>query len=286
MGDSSTSVQMSDGHSFWEGAGGDLWARTMEVSERNFVSMSAVLMAAADPQPGEQVLDMGCGGGVTSRDLARRVAPDGAVLGADISDTLVSFARQRHGDLDNLNFRRMEIGVTPLVEGAFDLIYSRFGVMFFNHPTDAFSQLHAALKAQGRLVFMAWRQIKENPWMYATTRAGVAELPEALRPAAPEDPFAPGPFALADADRTRELLTGAGFGSVSIEPLDDVMRMANEKTALEYLLALGPLGQILKQVNDERAMAVKAAMGEVLRGYATADELNIPSATWIVTARP
>ena len=279
-------VDMSDGASFWTGAGGDVWARTMDVSERNFATMSQALMAAAGPQPGERVLDVGCGGGVTSRVLAEQVLPGGDVVGMDISATLLEAAQLHHGDVDNLSFSLTDVGVEPLPGAQFDLIYSRFGVMFFNHPPAAFANLRQSLKPGGRMVFMCWRGIKDNPWIYQTTAAAVAQLPEEHRPAAPADPFAPGPFAMADPDHTRELITAGGFSDVKIEPLDDVMRMADEQTAMNYLLDLGPVGKALKQVSVDQADSARSAMLEVLRGYAGADELNVPSATWIVTAKP
>ena len=286
MSNSPKSVEMSDGHRYWNGDGGDTWARTMDVSERNFASMTAALKSRAAAKPGEQVLDVGCGGGVTCRELAEQVLPGGAVVGMDISATILDIAAQRHGGADNLSFTQADIGTVALPAEQFDLVYSRFGVMFFDEPPVAFRNLRNALKASGRLVFMCWRSIKDNPWIYATTAAAVAQLPEEHRPAAPADPFAPGPFALADEEHTRQLLTGAGYKEVKMEPLGDVMRLADVDTALEYLLELGPVGNALKQVPADRAKAAERAMREVLQDYTSAEGLNVPSATWIVTARP
>lgn len=285
MNKTSKPIEMSDGDSFWIGAGGDVWARTMDVSERNFATMSQALMAAAAPQPGERVLDVGCGGGVTSRVLAQQVLPGGDVVGMDISPTLLESAQQHHGEVDNLSFKLADVGAEALPAEHFDLIYSRFGVMFFNKPPAAFANLRQSLKPGGRMVFMCWRGIKDNPWIYQTTAAAVAQLPEEHRPPAPADPFAPGPFAMADPDHTRALITAGGFSDVTIEPLDDVMRMTDEQTAMTYLLDLGPVGKALQQVSADQANSAREAMREVLRSYATPGELNVPSATWIVTAR-
>ena len=278
-------VEMSDGHRYWNGDGGDTWARTMDISERNFASMTKVLMRSANAQSGEHVLDVGCGGGVTSKELAEQVSPAGKVIGLDISDTILDIAKQRHGSVENLSFQQADVGAKPLLVTQFDLIYSRFGVMFFDEPTVAFSHLHQALKPDGRLVFMCWRSIKDNPWLHATTGAAVAELPEEHRPAAPADPFAPGPFALADVDHTLQLLKGAGFTDVRMNKLDDFMHLGDEQTAMEYLTQLGPVGNALKKVSDEQGKTVKGAMLEVLRGYAKGGRLDVPSATWIVTAK-
>jgi len=278
-------VEMSDGHRYWNGAGGDTWARTMEVSERNFATMSPVLMARAAPQPGEKVLDVGCGGGQTSRELAQRLAPGGEVTGMDISETLLKIAREQHGDLTNLSFSQADVGTAALPAGEFDLIYSRFGVMFFDQPVTAFGNMRQALKPNGRMVFMCWRAINLNPWMHETNRAAAAALPEEHRPTAPADPFGPGPFALGDKEHTRRLLADAGFTNVQIEPLDDAMHLGDEDTALWYLTELGPVASALKQVTADQAEAARQAMAKVLHGYASGGELNIPSATWIVTAR-
>lgn len=285
MKQTSDPLEMSDGHRYWNGDGGDTWARTMDVSERNFESMTNVLMRSAQPQPGEQVLDVGCGGGVTSKALAELVTPAGEVTGLDISDTILDIAKQRHGAVENLTFQQADVGAQPLASAHYDLIYSRFGVMFFDDPAVAFKNLHQALKSDGRLVFMCWRAIKDNPWLYATTAAAVAELPEEHRPSAPADPFAPGPFSLADLDHTHALLRKAGFNDVRMNKLDDVMRLGDEQSALGYLTELGPVGSALKKVPPEQAVAARQAMLEVLRSYATDAGLNVPSATWIVTAK-
>lgn len=278
-------VEMSDGHRYWNGEGGNTWARTMDQSEKNFATLSPVLMAATAAQPGEQVLDVGCGGGVTSRDLALQVLPGGAVVGLDISAPILDIARQRYGDVSNLQFEQADVGIADLPAQQFDLIFSRFGVMFFDDPPRAFANLQQALKPGGRLVFMCWQSMKQNPWMSETTAAALAQLPAEHQPQGSGDPFAPGPFALADPSHTANLLTSAGFSEVQITPLDDVMRLGDEETAVAYLSQLGPAGSALKVVSPDLAEAALDAMREVLRGHVAGGELNVPAATWIVTAR-
>ena len=286
MTESTTADVFSDSHAYWNGEGGKKWVDTMDGSETNFASMSAALMAGANPKPGDQVLDVGCGGGVTSRELADRVAPDGSVLGADISEVILKVARERHGDTAGLSFRQSDAGKDDLGKNRFDLIFSRFGVMFFAEPVKAFTNLRRALKPGGRLVFLCWRSMQDNIWMVKPTAAAMALLDESKRPQPPADPHSPGPFALADADYLNEILTGAGFGDIAIEPLDSVMHLGEVANALHYLKNMGPLAPVLADMAAGEVAAIETAMIETLQPYATETTLDLPSASWIVSAKP
>ncbi len=279
-------ASMDDGHAYWNGEGGQTWVRNMDRSEANFVALTARLLARAGAKPGEQVLDVGCGGGQTSRVLAQAVSPGGAVLAVDISEPILRVALQRHGAVANLAFLQADAGSADLGTARFDLLFSRFGVMFFADPVAAFGTLRRAVKPTGRMVFLCWRAMGENAWIAAATAAAVAALGEEHRPAPPADPHAPGPFAFADADHVRDILRRAGFGSVAVEPLDEAMHLGDLDTALGYLKSMGPISQALPKVGADRQHAVDAAMRDALRRYLVDGEVRAPSATWIVTARP
>lgn len=277
---------MDDGHAYWNGEGGQTWVRNMDRIEANFVALTACLLAHSGAQPGEQVLDVGCGGGHTSRVLAQAVSPDGAVLAVDISEPILRVARQRHGAVANLAFLQADAGNADLGTARFDLLFSRFGVMFFANPVAAFSELRRAVKPTGRVVFLCWRAMGENAWMAAPTAAAVAALGEEHRPAPPADPRAPGPFAFADADYVGGILRGAGFSTVAIEPLDEAMHLGDVDTALDHLKSMGPISQALPKVSVDQQHAVDAAMRDALGRYLLDGEVRAPSATWLVTARP
>ncbi|GAB4353573.1 MAG: methyltransferase domain-containing protein [Immundisolibacter sp.] len=276
----------TDQASYWNGEGGQIWVRNMDRTEANFVSLTPRLLACAAAQPGEQVLDIGCGGGETSRALAQAVSPDGAVLAVDISEPILRVARQRHGTVANLDFLQADAGDRDFGTARFDLLFSRFGVMFFADPVAAFGNLHRSLKPTGRLVFMCWRALDENPWIAAPTQAAIAALGEAYRPAPPADPHAPGPFAFADADHVRDILRHAGFTAVAIDPLDEPLHLGDLHTALDYLKNMGPISQALPKVDADQRHAVDLAMRNALDRYRVDGEVRAPSATWIVTARP
>lgn len=277
---------MDDGHAYWNGEGGQIWLRNMDRSEANFVALTRHLLARAAARPGEQVLDVGCGGGQTSRALAQAVSPGGAVLAVDISEPILHVARQRHGAVANLAFLQADVGAADLGTARFDLLFSRFGVMFFADPAAAFGTLRRAVKPEGRMVFLCWRAMGENAWIGAATAAAAAALGEEHRPAPPADPRAPGPFAFADADHVRDILRGAGFGSVAIDPLDEAMHLGDLDTALDYLKSMGPISQALPTASADRQHAVDAAMRAALRRYVVDGEVRAPSATWLVTAWP
>lgn len=276
----------TDGYIYWNGEGGETWVRNMDRTEANMASMATVLLTRAAPRPGERVLDIGCGGGTTSRALAAQVAPDGDVVAVDISETILRVAGERHRGVTNLRFLQADAGAVNLGEQCFDLVFSRFGVMFFTDPVAAFVNLRRSLKPGGRMVFMCWRGMAENVWIAAPTAAAVATLGQAHRPAPPADPRAPGPFALADAQYTQDILRQAGFVSVALEPLDDHMHLDNVDTAIAYLKNMGPISQALPKVSPQQEQMVDEAMRSALCRYATADRLDLPSATWIVTAKP
>jgi SAM-dependent methyltransferase len=183
----------------WNGALGQRWAAMRQEIDRFVVPFGEAALNAAAPQPGERVIDVGCGCGDTSIELARMVGAAGAVLGIDVSQPMLAVARSR-GALANgahLAFREGDASEAALPAGT-DLLFSRFGVMFFSQPSPAFSHMRKSLRAGGRCVFVCWRTPRDNPWAMTPLSAARAAL--GVTPA-PADPNAPGPFAFADEER-------------------------------------------------------------------------------------
>jgi SAM-dependent methyltransferase len=165
--------------------------------------------------------------------------------------------------------------------GAFDAVFSRFGVMFFADPTAAFSNLRRALRSGGRLAFVCWRAFADNPWMLAPMMAALPLFPE---PPPPPDPIAPGPFAFADETRLRGILSGAGFADIDIAPQDRPIGAPDLDQAVELALKVGPLGSLLRE-RPALGPAVVDAIRAALAPYATPQGVLLASATWIVRAR-
>src|SRR6185369_15072156 len=180
-------------------------------------------MDAAAVAAGERVLDVGCGCGSTTIELARRAGPTGHVVGADISGPMLADARARTAaaGLGNVELVHADAQTHAFPPSAFDLVFSRFGVMFFADPTAAFANLRGALRPGGRLAFVCWRSLPENPWMAVPLMAALQHLPPPTIPG-PEDP---GPFSFADRGRVERILGGAGWSDVTVTPLDETLTL-------------------------------------------------------------
>jgi SAM-dependent methyltransferase len=267
---------------YWNTRAGETWVKFQEALDRQIGPLGLAAMETLAPEVGEHILDVGCGCGQSSLDLASRVGGTGSVLGVDISKPMLEVARRRSLPAHDLHiaFELCDAQSGALGRERFDAAFSRFGVMFFSDPVAAFANIRGALKPDGRLTFVCWRPLKQNPWMQAPLEAALPLLP----PTAPSDPTAPGPFAFADASRVESILTAAGFGSVKISPFDAAIGGANVEQTLEFALNLGPLGAALRE-NPERAPAVVTVVRDLLSKYATPNGVLMPAAVWIVSAR-
>ena len=251
----------ADQIAYWNALAGETWAELQERLDAQIQPLGARAMAALAPRPGEWLLDIGCGCGQTTAALAEAVGPSGGVLGLDISRPMLAVARRRLADAGAENARLLEADAQTerLEPNGFDAAFSRFGVMFFSDPRAAFANVRSSLKSGGRLAFVCWRALFENPWMLVPMAAALQHLPA---PPPPLDPLAPGPFAFADPERVRAILTGAGFEGVEIAPHDQKIGTGDVDQATALALKVGPLG-----------------------AHLTAEGVRMDSATWIVTAR-
>lgn len=267
---------------FWNGAGGKMWLAAYERRiERQIADFGRQLMEAAAPQSGERVLDVGCGTGQTTAALARTVGTTGSVLGVDISETLIGAARSQA--LANLRFEVMDAATHAFAAGSFDLLFSRFGVMFFGDPVAAFGNLRRALAPTGRVTFLCWRSAAENPWQRLPVLAAAPHLPPMPRPG----PGEPGPFAFGDKDHVQGILTRAGFSNAAFQPLDGPMVLGRDiAEVVDGLGKFGPLARVMAEVPTADADKARAAVAEALGPYAGPQGVALPGAAWIVQARP
>jgi SAM-dependent methyltransferase len=237
-------------------------------------------LAALAPHSGEQVLDIGCGGGETTVDLARAVAPDGAVVGIDLSAAVLAFARRAAVGCERVRFVQADAQAYPFEPASFDAAFSRFGVMFFTDPTAAFVNIRRSLKPNGRLAFVCWRALEENLLDILPLRAASAHLP----PQSDHDPDAPGPFAFANPDRVHGILEVAGFEDIEITACDDQVGSGDLETMLAVCSRVGALGKILRE-NPELRGAALPAVRSALAAHDGPDGVRLNAATWVVTAR-
>lgn len=264
---------------YWNDAAGPTWADLQPPLDRQLAPLGRRAMAALNLRPGERVLDIGCGAGQTTLDLAQAVAPDGHVLGVDISRPLLEVARRREGGA-SVAFLEADAQTHAFKPAEFDVVFSRFGVMFFADPEAAFANIHRALKPGGRLAFVCWRSPFENPIMSLPMQAALAHVQSVP---APPDPGAPGPFAFADAARPTSILATAGFKDIIVTPHDEDVGPGDLETALALTLRVGPLGAVLRENPDQRD-AVVGAVRAALAAHDGPDGVKLASATWIVTA--
>jgi ubiquinone/menaquinone biosynthesis C-methylase UbiE len=269
---------------YWNSKVGDTWARMQARLDRAFTPVTAALLSVAAPQPGEDVLDVGCGTGETTLALAGAVGDDGAATGVDISDALLARARERADELlcdaDFLNADAATFDAEP----GFDLIISRFGVMFFDDPVAAFANLHRLAAPGGRLVFACWQPPAENLWATLPMQALAALLPE--QPAA--DPHAPGPFAFADPARVEAILTAAGWQDVAFDDLPFEMVVGEGEdpiaSAVQFNLRIGPAARLVRDAGPEAEAAAPTVLAAALAPYRKADTVALPGAVWLVSA--
>ncbi len=259
---------------FWNGDAGQVWARHQLLLDGTLDPLAAAAIEAAAVQPGERVIDVGCGCGSSALALA---AAGGQVTGVDISAPMLDLARQRSSG-GNPAFVQAD-AATHAFNGDADLVFSRFGVMFFSDPAAAFANLRAALKPGGRLCFLCWRKPADNPWLSLPMRAAMDLLPE--QP--PADPLAPGPFAFADPERLRGILTQAGFADVDIAAHDPQWRSSADDARLFYA-EVGPMARLLADVDADTAARVQAAIDAVLEQHRQGSEVVLGAGCWLVTA--
>jgi SAM-dependent methyltransferase len=279
---SSGPTDNSDQIAFWNGAGGEKWLARHDRMEPQLAPLGLAAIEAAAPRAGERVIDIGCGTGPTSLKLADLVGERGLVLGVDVSEALIEAARHNARGRANLQFLLGDASRHKL-QGGFDLLFSRFGVMFFADPVSAFAHLRSALKPAGRLAFVCWRTFKENDWAFLPFMAAVPHLPPIERPA----PDAPGPFAFGDPERVKRLLKEAGFADIAVAPLDRHMTAGETvDRAVAFVSDTGPVSRVLTDASPAQREAAVASIRQMFeKRMADGVGLSLPAACWIVTAR-
>ncbi|MEJ2859585.1 class I SAM-dependent methyltransferase [Actinomycetospora flava] len=264
----------------WNGAGGNAWVRLQPVLDALYAPIEELLVdrvAAAVGTASPTVVDVGCGTGATTLALARRLGPHAHCLGVDLSEPMVALARTR--DPGTAEFLVADAARHRFAPGAADVIASRFGVMFFDDPPAAFANLHAATRPGGALRAVVWRGTDENPFM---TRAGEAAAP--LLDVPPFAPDAPGPFALADPDRTLGLLRAAGWSTATAGPVD--VPCALPAAHLDaYLGGIGPVGRLLAGADDATRTRVIEHVRPAFDEFRAGGEIRFTAACWLLWAQ-
>ncbi|MFI8262391.1 class I SAM-dependent methyltransferase [Streptomyces sp. NPDC085665] len=263
----------------WDGQEGAYWAEHADRFDRAVRGYRADFLAAAGVSDADRVLDIGCGTGETTRDLARQ-ATGGRVLGVDLSSAMLRVARQRAaaGGLHNADFVQADAQVHPFPAAAFDVAVSRSGTMFFADPVAAFRNIGGALRPGGRLVQLVWQPLADNEWFLSLPRALAAGRPLPA-PAA----GAPGPFSLADPARARTVLGAAGFTDIRLEPHREAMWFGEDAADAERF-TLGMLGWMLDGLDERDRRRAVDALRSTLTAHESGTGVLYASAAWIIRA--
>jgi SAM-dependent methyltransferase len=272
---------------YWNGEAGERWAQQDEFMERLLQPVAQQLLDHAALEGCQSAIDVGCGGGSQSLMLAARLGPNARVLGVDISAPLLGVAKDRAratvGEVAALDFVQADASSHAFEANSFDLVFSRFGVMFFDDPVAAFSNIHSALRQPSRLAFSCWQGLQKNDWLWQPLQAALPFLP----PPQKADPMAPGPFAFADPERVKEVLTASGFTNVALEPAAVTLCFDGAESLVDNvkgLVQVGPLSAMLADSDEQTRARVEAAVVDAMAPYDVNGALHLPGSVWLVTA--
>lgn len=262
----------------WSGVAGRNWVAAQDLLDVLFKPFEPLL---ADPVgAGAHVLDVGCGTGATSVAAARRAGAEGSCVGVDVAEPMIEAARARaEREGVPVHFVHADAATHAFAPGGFDLIVSRFGVMFFDDFTGAFAHLRRAARPGARLRLIVWRGPEDNPFMTTAERAAAPLLPDLPH----RDPDGPGQFAFARAERVRSVLADSGWTGIAVEPLDVTCAMP-EKELERYFTLLGPVGRVLQETAEPIRSRVIEALHTAFAPYVQGTEVRFTAACWLIDA--
>ena len=282
---SDTGAPNADMKAFWNGAGGERWVSFGDRLEASLQSFGQHTIDTSGAAVDESVLDIGCGCGPNSIELALRVGANGRVRGVDISSPVLDQARinARASGLAIVSFECADAQTADLGEEQYDLAFSRFGVMFFDDPVRAFENIRGALKPTGRITFASWAARIENAWVAEPLQV-VSKYIDLSPP--PQD-NAPGPFSLGDEYRVRDVLTKAGFRNIVVAPYKEAMVLGEDiSAAVDFLMQMAPSGGAITAANPDQQTrsAIAADLAALLESHQGEGGVTMDAVALIVTA--
>jgi ubiquinone/menaquinone biosynthesis C-methylase UbiE len=272
----------------WDGVLFDRFVKFREIVTAGLGAHGEAALAAHPPQSGNRVLDIGCGFGDTSLRIADLVGDSGSVFGVDVAPRFIEAAQSEaeRAGARNVGFAVRDVQVTEF-EDNFDYAFARFGTMFFANPVAAMRNVRQGLVPGGRLCMVVWRRKLDNDWLHRAEKV-VEEFIE--EPEETDEPTCgPGPFSMANADTTSDILLSAGFTEVELRRCDiPILIGRNLDHAVEFATAIGPAGEVIRLAGDEAEKIrpqIEAALHGALAEYQGPDGVVADASTWIVSAR-
>jgi SAM-dependent methyltransferase len=275
----------ADQLAFWNGPGGHTWVARQEHTDITLAPVSEALLALASPRAGEHVLDIGCGCGATTLELARAVGFAGRVAALDISAPMLAEGQARAAAAGIANVDWLQADAATASLDGFDLLASNFGVMFFGDPVAAFARMRRAASPGARMAFVSWRPLAENPWMEVPMHAVSRHLPPRPKP----NPQAPGMFAFADPQRVFQVLTTAGWAPPRLDKLDldlDIAAGRGLEAAVHQSTQIGAVNSWLRGQPAEVVAAATASIRDALAAHLDGASVRLPGAMWLVSSAP
>ncbi len=276
-------AQARAGAANWNGAIGTYWVNRQDAFDAVLAPVGDAAIARALVKSGDRVIDVGCGCGTTTIELARRTGPGGHVLGIDISKPMLSRAAERIPPGQSIEFVEADATTYAFQAASYDVLFSRVGIMFFPDPVRAFTNMRRALRPGGRISLACIRTPQENPYLTVPLAAAQKHVPPRPKPG-PEDP---GLFSFANEERVRRILGAAGFVSIALEAFDaelDVAGGGDLDTAVEISMEFGPTGSLLVGQSQDTLAAAAASIREALTPYRRGTGVWLGGGLWIVTA--
>ena len=270
----------------WAGEMGTKWLANLARFEDMIAPIGEALLKQADFKPGERVLDIGCGGGGTTIDIAQAVAPSGEVLGIDISPDLTAASTQRAKDagVSNIRFICADAATLQISDAPFDRLFSRFGSMFFPEPHQAFANLHSLLSPGARIDLAVWGPPRDNLWMMEMM--GVVRRYVDIPPAIPRTP---GPFAFEDVDYLNEILASGGFSGTNVIPYEGLQPIggvdAVPQDAVSFVLSSMAVGRALDEQGDDIRAAAEVDLVDLFqKHYVAGQGVMMQGKAWLVSS--
>ena len=270
---------------FWNGKGGHTWVARQEHTDITLAPATDALLAFAAPRAGERVLDIGCGCGAFTLELAHAVGASGRVAGLDISGPMLAEAERRASAAGIANVEWRQADPTTAALEQYDLLTSAFGVMFFGDRVAAFTNMRRSAAPDARMALVCWRTLAENPWMEVPMTAVARHLPPRPKPVA----NAPGMFAFADPEHVTKVLATAGWMPPNFEKLDMDFDIAAGRGLEEAVIQSTEIGAVNSWLRNQPATIVSAAvtsLREELKPYAQGMSVSLRGAMWLISSAP
>ena len=273
----------------WNGVLFDRFVEYRDILTTGLGAHGDEAMRGTPPRLGDRVLDIGCGFGDTTQQLAALVGRRGHVVGIDVSDPFIEAAQEEsdQAGIENVSFIADDVQVA-VPNGPFDYAFARFGTMFFANPVVAMRNVRMSLTPGGQLCMVVWRRKLDNEWMHSAEQV-VAQWLETPDPDDSDEPTCgPGPFSMANADTTSGILQSAGFEQISLRRCDIEISVGSDlDRAVSFAMALGPAGEVIRlsgEAGDQLRPQIASALREAFAEYDRPEGIVAPASTWIVTA--